>query len=166
MHVFKLINIKLFLFNTGVHGGFLLPGALIIILLCLMYILLEVYQMFLHGLQYLREIENYFQLVLFFFCLIFVFPVDNVCWCLSAWRWQIGAIAVFLSWMNLILLLTYMPWVGQPATQLINVYFNFLKLVYLPFLLILAFTFPFYMLFVQDVADVQVSVVSVQLKLE
>ena len=145
--------------NTGRHTRFLLPGAVIIILLSLMYILLEVYQMFLRGYYYLKEIENYVQLVLFFFCLLFVFPVDHMCWCLPSWRWQIGAIAVFLSWMNLILLLQHMPYVGQPAIQLINVYINFITLVYLPILLILAFTFPFYMLFIQDVTVPQVSLV-------
>ena len=122
-----------------------------------MYIFLEVYQMILRGPYYLKEAENYVQLVLFLFCLLFVFPVGHTCWCLPAWRWQIGAIATFLSWMNLIFLLKYMPWVGQPATQLINVYINFFTVAYLPVLLILAFTFPFYMLFIHNMTSIQVS---------
>ena len=135
--------------GTGTKN-FLLAGSIIIIILSLVYLFLEIYQMILRGDEYLKELENYFQLALFSLCLLFVFPVNNTCWCLSSWRWQIGAIATFLSWMNLIFLFQYMPLVGQPAVQLINVYTNFIKLIYLPFLLIAAFAFPFYMLFSQN----------------
>ena len=147
--------------NTEIKSmKFLMPGSVIIIFMSIIYLLLELYQMILRGLEYLKEFENYVQLALFFFCLVFVFPVDNTCWCLSSWRWQIGALAVFLSWMNLILLLRYMPWVGRPVIQLINVYFNFIKLIYLPILLVVAFALPFYMLFIQSTINIEVSLFS------
>ena len=82
-------------------------------------------------------------------CIIFVIPVGHDCWCFPAWRWQIGAVVVFLAWVNFILL-RYVPAIGHPTVMLFNVYFNFVIPVYLAVFLILTFAIPFYMLFVRN----------------
>ena len=122
------------------------------------YLLLEALQFYQRRKQYLSEFENYIQVVMYSLTIIFVYwphgvPVSDMeCWCFPSWRWQIGAIALFLAWFNCCFLLKDWPWVGQPVTMLINVYFNFLTLVYLPILLILTFGFPLYMIHAQEVS--------------
>ena len=57
---------------------------------------------------------------------------------------------MFFAWVNLLLLIRYIPWlrVGEHSTMLFNVYINFVKLIYLPILLLVTFAIPLYMLLV------------------
>ena len=95
----------------------------------------------------------------FIFAIIFVFGFVNDCWCAPPWQWQIGALAVFMAYINFILLLKGVPLLnfGVYINMLLNIVFEFMKLILLPFLLILSFAFPFYMLIVRDAAGEQVS---------
>ena len=118
--------------------------------MAVIYLVFEALQLFRRRLQYLLEYENYIQLALFICSFIFVVPTSQ-CWCTAPWKWQFGVVAVFLGWLNCIILLKNWPVWGRPAAMLLNVYLNFAKLVYLPILLILTFGFPFYMMFVREV---------------
>ena len=69
------------------------------------------------------------------------------CFCLTNATWQIGAFAVFLGWIDLVLFLKILPLTGIPINMLQNVVLTFLKLIYLPIILIVSFALPFYMLF-------------------
>ncbi len=119
--------------------------------------MLEVPQLARRGLKYLKEFENYIQVVLCVLTLIFVFPLGHDDWVLPSWRWQIGAIAIFLGWLNCIILLKTMPYFGVNITMLFSVGYNFLILIYLPILLILTFGFPLYMLLAFDESFFEVS---------
>lgn len=141
--------------------SFLYFSAATSILFSLIYLTLEVIQAAKRRKNYLTEFENYIQAFLYIFCVIFVFPVGHEGWCFPSWRWQIGAIVMFLAWLNCILLLKNMPYWGQNITMLFNVYFNFIKLIYLPILLVLTFGFPFYMLFVHDGTALKVGIINV-----
>lgn len=99
---------------------------------------------------------------MFLLVIVFVFPVGHERWCCPSWRWQIGALAVFLAWFNSLTLLKDLPLFGQPVTMLFNVYLNFIKLIYLPILLILTFAFPFYMLLVCDTTAYEVVIATAQ----
>ena len=128
-------------------------SAVVLILSSLAYLVLEVAQFCHHLHRYLLEKENYVQVLMYISVIIFAFPFgQNSCWCLPAWKWQIGALALFLAWLNLLLLIRYIPWlnVGQHSTMLFNVYLNFLKLIYLPILILVAFAIPLYMLLVDS----------------
>ena len=83
----------------------------------------------------------------------------NDCWCAPPWQWQIGALALFMAYINFLFLLKGLPLLGVyiPINMLFNIVTTFLKLIYLPILLILSFAFPFYMLFVRDTDAVMVS---------
>lgn len=127
---------------------FLYASAAILIISCICYFTVEVFQLLSHGPRlYFKDTLNYFQLVTYFLVIIFVFPVNHVCWCYPSWRWQIGAIATFLVWIHTLIHLKPIPKVGQPITMLFNVYINFIWLIYLPILLIATFALPLYMLF-------------------
>ena len=58
--------------------------------------------------------------------------------------------AVFLAYLLFILQLGGTPYFGVYIYMLVNIVLIFVKLVYLPFLLILSFAIPFYMLFVRE----------------
>ena len=97
---------------------------------------------------------------MFFLTIIFVFlGFVNDCWCAPPWQWQIGALAVFMAYINFLYLLKGLPLLGVyiPINMLFNIVTTFLKLIYLPILLILSFAFPFYMLFVRNSDAVMVS---------
>ena len=98
-----------------------------------------------HYRAVLKEIHS---VVLYMCVIIFVFPFGHECWCFPMWKWQIGALAIFMAWINNFILLKDIPHFGKPITMLFNVYMNFILLIYLPILLILTFAFPFYMLFI------------------
>ena len=121
-----------------------------------LYLILEILQLYHRREHYLEEFENYIQVLMYSLTIVFVYwphgvPVwSTECWCFPSWRWQIGAVALFLAWFNCCFLLKDWPLVGQPVTMLIHVYFNFFTLVYLPILLILTFGFPLYMIHAQE----------------
>ena len=97
---------------------------------------------------------------MFILTIIFVlFGFWNDCWCAPPWQWQIGALALFMAYINFLFLLKGTPLLGVylPINMLFNIIVTFLKLIYLPILLILSFAFPFYMLFVRDSDAVKVS---------
>ena len=98
-----------------------------------------------------------FRFIMFFLTIIFVFGFVNDCWCAPPWQWQIGALAVFMAFFNLVLMLKGMPVLGVPINMLLNIIVTFLRLLYLPVLLILSFSIPFYMVFVRDGAAIHVS---------
>ena len=104
-----------------------------------------------------RIVEAILRQFTFIFAIIFVFGFVNDCWCAPPWQWQIGALAVFMAYISLILLLKGVLNFGVYINMLLNIVFEFMKLILLPFLLILSFAFPFYMLFVRDAAGEQVS---------
>ena len=95
-------------------------------------------------------IEAFLRPWTFILTIIFVFGFFNDCWCAPPWQWQIGALSVFMAFINFILLLKGMPWLGIYINMLLKIVIEFMKLILLPFFLILSFAFPFYMLFVRD----------------
>ena len=95
--------------------------------------------------------DNCFQWVLHTLTLIFMVSLlnGNECWCSTPWQWQIGAFSVFFSWLNFIFVLKYMPYAASPINMFLSICVAFLRLIFLPILLILAFGVPFYMVFVK-----------------
>lgn len=104
--------------------------------------------MILRRFEYLKDPQNYLQLTTYICVIIFVFPLGHICWCYPSWKWQVGALAIFLAWIDYFILLKHIPYIGQSIAMLYNVYLNFLKVVHLPILLIVAFALPLYMIFV------------------
>ena len=141
--------------NTN-RVNFLYAASIICIIFEVIYLILEVIQLVRRRLGYITEMENYIQVILNILALIFVFPIGHNDWILPAWRWQIGALAIFFGWLNSIILLKSMPYLGVNITMLFSVYYSFIRQIYLPVLLILTFGFPFYMLFAYDQSEFEV----------
>ena len=97
---------------------------------------------------YLTEPDNYLEILLIVSTVIFALAGQaEDRFCVESFAWQFGALAVFLAWIDLINYLKKLPLTGIPINMLQNVVLTFLKLFYLPAILIIAFAIPFYMLF-------------------
>ena len=116
---------------------------------------MEVVQLVERKWKYFEDSDNYFQLALYISTVIFIHGFDNECWCSNTWQWQIGALAVFLSWFNFIFILKYMSYTAIPINMFLRVCVKFLKMIFLPIVLILAFGVPHYMVFVRTKVSCQ-----------
>ena len=138
--------------NLGLGARHLRILAVADDVLCLLSIigyLVEFLQLVNRGRRYFWDFDNYLQLALYTLTIIFIDNLDNECWCSTSLRWQIGAFAVFLSWVNFIFVLKYMPYTAIPINMFLSICVAFLRLIFLPVVLILAFGIPFYMVFVK-----------------
>ena len=143
-------------FYVGQSGDvrkFLTATAILLYFLSLFGFLVELMQLIERRWSYFKDSDNYFQLALYFSTVIFIHSFDNECWCSTTWQWQIGAFAVFLSWVNFIFILKYMPYTAIPINMFLSICVTFLKLIFLPIVLILAFGVPHYMVFVRTTSS-------------
>jgi len=115
---------------------------------CAVRAALETFQLINRRLQYFTEPENFMEIILVGCTTIFALAGHiGSCFCLTNITWKIGAFAVFLGWIDLVQFLKILPLTGIPINMLQNVVLTFLKLIYLPVILIISFALPFYMLF-------------------
>lgn len=105
---------------------------------------MEIVQIYHHLGDYFTEYINYLEVFLYIATIIFVsnFQLN----CLPSWQWQLGAICIFLSWMNFILFLSQQPMVGIYVVMFQHIIKTFLRMFPMAVLLILAFGQPFFML--------------------
>ena len=117
---------------------------------------MEVLQLIKRRWRYFKDVDNYFQLALFSSTIIFICGFDKEYWCSTPGQWQIGAVAVFLSWLNFIFIFKYMPYgIAGPINMFLSISVTFLRLILLPILLLLAFGVPHYMVFVRTQVSCQ-----------
>ena len=143
----KTINFAHFVDSSG-EQVFLRFAAVILLIFCGIRSTMELLELIQRKLQYLTEIENYLEILLIVCTAIFAIAGHaEDCFCVDSFAWQFGAAALFLGWIDLILYLKKLPLTGIRINMLQTVVITFLKLVYLPAILIIAFALPFYMLF-------------------
>ena len=127
---------------------FLRFAAVILLIFCGIRIATELFEFIQRKLQYFKEIDNYLEILLIVCTAIFAIAGHAAdCFCVSSFSWQVGAMALFLGWIDLIVYLKKLPLTGIRINMLQTVVLTFLKLVYLPAILLIAFALPFYMLF-------------------
>ena len=141
--------------QSGSKLWFLAATAYLLYILSILGFLMEVVQLVERKWKYFEDSDNYFQLALYISTVIFIRGFDNECWCSNTWQWQIGALAVFLSWFNFIFILKYMSYTAIPINMFLRVCVKFLKMIFLPIVLILAFGVPHYMVFVRTKVSCQ-----------
>ena len=116
-------------------------------------LLREIVQLWRRKVIYFYDLENFVELPMFILTIIFCVGLDsNDCFCTSAANWQVGAVALFLAWIDLLMFLKRLPFTGIPINILLNIVYTFVTLAIVPTLLILSFAFPFYMLLVRPVS--------------
>ena len=136
---------------------FLAAAAFLLHFLSCAGFMVEAVQLLLRGWRYFKDLDNYFQLALYTLTIIFIHGFDHECWCSTPWQWQIGAFAVFFSWINFIFILKYIPYTAVPINIFRSICIKSLELIFLLLVLILAFGIPFYMVFVRTTSSSKVS---------
>ena len=136
--------------------GFLSTATVVLVIFSCINLALEGLQALNRKLNYFSEWRNYVEIGLSSLTISFVFSVRfNDCFCPNASQWQLGCVAIFLAWIDLILLMNTIPFVATSINMLISIMNSFLKLVFLPVLLIISFGIPLFLLFHEPVNCVQ-----------
>ena len=131
----------------------LIVCSVFITLICIVRILMELYQIAHHVQEYFLDVTNYMEGILYVATIVFV--TNFQLHCLPSWVWQLGALCIFLSWINFILFLSEQPVVGIYVVMFQDMIKTFLRLSPMAILLVLAFGQPFFMLL--SVVEVEVS---------
>ena len=118
---------------------------------------IEVLQMVQFKQWYLLEWTNWIEFFLFAFTIMFIFVFATPCLCPQNWQWQLGILAVFLAWINLVLFIQKFPVIGIYIVMFLKICKTFMWTVVLSLLLIVSFGLAFYMAFYEP----QVQAVSV-----
>ena len=139
------------------HANASLYFAAVMVIICVFIrLLLEFCQFFRQGYRYFLKYENYIEVVAYISAIIFVSHFGSNCWCPTNWQWQLGAIAVFLAWINLILFLKRVPLLGIYVLMFNAILQSFLKFALIAFLFVVAFCIAFYMILYKAVSVVVV----------
>ena len=125
---------------------FLYVAAAVVLLSAGARLAVEVFQLMKRLHHYLLNVENYIEWLTYGFSVVFVSHFGSNCWCPTNWQWQLGAIAVFLAWINLILFLKRVPLLGIYVLMFNTILYTFLKFVVIAFLFVVAFCIAFYMI--------------------
>ena len=97
--------------------------------------------------KYFTLPSNYMEIPLYTLSLIFVSAIHHECLCPNRVQWQIGTIAVFLAWIDLLLFMNKWPNLGIYIGMLWRIIKNFLKVSIIVLFLIISFGLAFYMAF-------------------
>lgn len=115
----------------------------------------ELYQIFTQRMEYFKQWTNALEWVLYvatiMFVLPYVFPSASSLRGDPRISWQMGTVAVFLGYMNLILFVQTLDYVGIYVTMFIRVATTVLKTIGLFTLFAVAFSVVFYILFREQV---------------
>ena len=127
---------------------FVYVAAVVIIIFAVIRTAMEIFQMFqLHVIDYLLDWVNWLELTLFILSIIFAWVFNTDCRCELDWQWQIGIAAVFLAWLDLVVFIRKLPFVGIYVVMFIDIFKIFIKMIILTILLVIAFGLAFYMAF-------------------
>ena len=127
----------------------------LILVFALLHLAKELYQICLQRVAYFKEWTNILEWVLYLSTIVFILPYVSKDF--SSLRgdprvtWQIGAVAVFLAYCDLILFAQTLDHVGIYVTMFFQVAMTVLKTISLFMLFAVAFSVVFYILFREQV---------------
>ena len=98
-------------------------------------------------LNYFISLVNWMELTLYILSIIFVLVFHDKCLCPFRWQWQIGIVAVFLAWINLMIFFSKFPLTGVYVLMFTTICYTFLKILVLSLLLVIAFALTFFLIF-------------------
>ncbi|XP_065826130.1 transient receptor potential cation channel subfamily A member 1-like isoform X2 [Oscarella lobularis] len=103
----------------------------------------EIIQIFQMKVKYFRDFNNYLELTLYITTLLFVIPMENT---RELYQLEMGAVAVFLAWMNFLLYLQRFEALGIYIVMFVEVVKTLLVVLGVFFVIIVAFGLCFYVL--------------------
>ena len=125
-----------------------------VIVLAVFHLAKELYQAIRTGLEYIQSFQNWNEIFLFPLSIIYVFIFANDCGCPTIWQWQVGIFAVFLAWINLIIIAAEIPRIGIFVLNFKEIFITFMKLVLFSLILVAAFAIVLFMMFYSPTAEV------------
>lgn len=131
----------------------------LILAFALFHLAKELYQIVLLRMEYFKQLTNLLEWTLYLSTTIFILPYVSSSF--SSLRgdprvtWQIGTVAIFLGYMNLILFMQTLDQVGIYVTMFYQVGKTFLKAITFFAMFALAFSVVFFILFKEQVTRMQ-----------
>ena len=94
--------------------GFIFVAAIIVIVFAAIRLIFEIFQFIqlLPSFDYIKDLVNWIEVTLFVCAILFAFVFSTQCNCPLEWQWQVGVVAVFLAWIDLIIFLRKIPLTG------------------------------------------------------
>ena len=124
-------------------------SVIVVIISSLCRLVLEGIQFVTQFPHYLLDWINWIEIALYVCSINFVWIFHEDCLCPLTWQWQIGVVAVFLGWIDLIVFISKFPLTGIYVLMFVKILYTFLKILILSILLVLAFGLTFYLAFTE-----------------
>ncbi|XP_065650592.1 uncharacterized protein LOC136078729 [Hydra vulgaris] len=102
----------------------------------------ELVQAYILKKEYLKDLSNYLELILYSSTLIFMFAYIYD----FKIKWTVGAVAIFFGWTNLLLYLKRSALFGIYVVMIIEVFKSLMSVIMVFFLIIMAFSLSFFVL--------------------
>lgn len=121
-------------------------GKYVIVALATFHLMKEVFQFYMIRLSYFT-FENLMEWSCYITALLLVIDFSECSFqtgLREPWQWQIGAIAIFLAWINLVLFISKFPYLGLYVVMFFDVLTTFCKVCVVFFFFIIAFAFGFH----------------------
>lgn len=114
------------------------------------HLLKEILSLFSQRMTYIEDVSNYLEWVCYITAILYCIPP---CDCRAGFKQQVGAIALFFGWMNLILYFRRLSSYGQYVIMLSTMFVTLVKVLLLWMLFIMAFGTTFLMLMDEEPFD-------------
>ena len=132
--------------STNTRNG--LYFTTVVIIAIIMYRLaLEGYQVVKMKVNYFTSLVNWIEICLYILTFIFVWIFHDKCLCPFRWQWQLGIIAVFLAWINLVIFFSKFPLTGVYVLMFTTICQTFIRILFFSLLLVTAFALTFFLTF-------------------
>ena len=141
-----------FLDTESYERSFLRGAAVVVIVFAVIRLFIETLQILRKRLHYFLDWENWMELCLFIATIIFVSSgLQSGCLCPESWQWQLGALALFIAWLDMVLFLKKFPLTGIYVVMFVDIFYTFMRMILLSILFVVSFGLAFYMLFFRPV---------------
>eukprot|EP00118_Oscarella_pearsei_P020982 m.233078 g.233078 ORF g.233078 m.233078 type:complete len:897 (+) comp40084_c0_seq19:912-3602(+) len=124
-------------------SGYATACQYLVIILAVFYVVVEIMQMVQLKLKYLQDFRNYLTLVLYICTFVFVIPIGNT---RNLYQLDVGAVCIFLAWMNFLLYLQRFEALGIYIVMFVEVLKTLLVVLGVFLVMIIAFGLSFYVI--------------------
>jgi transient receptor potential cation channel subfamily A protein 1 len=119
-------------------------SQVIVVIFGILQLIKEIVQMFQLRLNYFADFTNYMEWTLYITSILFVAPVGTVEQ--DSYRMEVGAVAIFLAWINLLLYIQRIDVIGIYIVMFLEVLKTLIVVTSVFFVFIVAFGLTFYVL--------------------
>lgn len=130
----------------------------IVTIFVVLHLAKEIYQIYTQRLRYFTEWSNYLEWGLYITAFLFVLPyIDDDTSIRNDYEiyWQMGTFSIFFAYVNLILIIEPLKYVGLYVTMFIEVMKTVLKVLTLFIMFTVAFSMAFYILLKEQVSHIE-----------